>query len=221
MTIQGLIGLPLRKGGVVRPFRNQRCVAAVGVRARAVATMLLALLAVLLAVDANAQNAIDTQRSVLTVHVFKAGMFSKFGHEHRVRAVIQSGTFDESKGTVNFVVDARALQVADPDVSDKDRAEIQKTMLGAKVLDSDQFHEIRFHSTELNRAGENKWTVHGDLMLHGQTHPVNVEVEREQGKFRGSARLRQTDFGITPVTVAGGAVKVKDEVQVEFDIFGK
>jgi len=37
-------------------------------------------------------------------------------------------------------------------------------------------------------------------------------------RYRGSATLKQTDFGITPVTVAGGTVKVKNEVKVEFDI---
>jgi hypothetical protein len=30
--------------------------------------------------------------------------------------------------------------------------------------------------------------------------------------------LKQTDFGITPVTVVGGTVKVKDEVKIEFEI---
>jgi hypothetical protein len=46
-------------------------------------------------------------------------------------------------------------------------------------------------------------------------------VGREQGRYRGSARFRQTEFGITPVTVAGGTIKVKDEVRVEFEIVGK
>jgi polyisoprenoid-binding protein YceI len=183
---------------------------------------LLGLLSVFLwDVDASAQKAIDTQRSVLTVRVYKAGMFSAFGHEHAIRVPIQNGTFDQEKGTVDFVVDARALRVLDSDVSDKDRAEIQSTMLGSKVLDSSQFHEIRFHSTEIRRTRENRWTVQGDLTLHGQTHPVKVDVERQDGRYRGSARLRQSEFGITPVTVAGGTIKVKDEVRVEFEIGGR
>ncbi len=44
-------------------------------------------------------------------------------------------------------MDARKMRVMDKDVSDKDRAEIQETMLGPKVLDTAQFPEIRFHST--------------------------------------------------------------------------
>ena len=171
--------------------------------------------------DANSQKAIDTERSMLTVRVYKAGLLSTLGHEHEVRAPIQKGTFDEEKNTVEFAVDARTLRVMDSDVSDKDRAEIQSTMLGPKVLDSAEFHEIRFHSTEVNRAGENTWVVNGDLTLHGQTRPVKVRVERLNGRYRGSAQLRQKEFGITPVTVAGGSIKVKDEVRVEFEIQAK
>jgi polyisoprenoid-binding protein YceI len=183
---------------------------------------LLGLLSVpLLVVDATSQKSIDTEHSVLTVRVYKAGAFSAFGHEHAIRAPIQKGSFDEDKGSVEFVVDTRALRVVDSDVSDKDRAEIQNTMLGAKVLDSEQFHEIRFHSTEVTRGSENRWTVQGDLTLHGQTHSVKLDVERHDGRYRGAAWLRQGEFGIKPVTVAGGTIKVKDEVRVEFEIVGR
>jgi polyisoprenoid-binding protein YceI len=88
-------------------------------------------------------------------------------------------------------------------------------------LASAEFPEIRFRSTEVSRAGENRWIVHGDLMLHGQTRPVKVDVERLNGRYRGAARLRQKEFGVTPVTVAGGSIKVKDEIRVEFEIVGK
>jgi hypothetical protein len=81
--------------------------------------------------DASSERAIDAERSVLTVH--KAGLFSSLGHDHEIRAPIQTGTFNEEKNTVQFVIDARTLRVRDADVSDTDRAEIQATMLGPKV----------------------------------------------------------------------------------------
>jgi len=31
-------------------------------------------------------------------------------------------------------------------------------------------------------------------------------------------RLKQRDFGIAPISIAGGTVKVKDEVLIEFEI---
>jgi polyisoprenoid-binding protein YceI len=196
------------------------------IHAQSAARMLIALvclpvLLLLWTADASSQKAIDTERSVLTVRVYKTGLLSALGHEHEIRAPIQKGTFDEGKNTVEFVVDARTLRVLDSDVSEKDRTEIQSTMLGPKVLDSAEFHEIRFHSTDVSRAGEARWILHGDLTLHGQARPVKVDVEHRDGRYRGSAQLRQKEFGITPVTVAGGSIRVKDEIRVEFEIVGK
>jgi hypothetical protein len=45
-----------------------------------------------------------------------------------------------------------------------------------------------------------------------------VNVALADGHYRGSAALQQREFGITPVRFAGGTVKVKDEVKIEFDI---
>ncbi len=171
--------------------------------------------------EASSERAIDSERSAVTVRVYKGGLFSSFGHDHEIRAPIKDGAFDEEKSTVWFVVETRSLQVLDSEASEKDRAEIQATMLGPKVLDGEKFREIRFHSTEVNRHSNDQWTVHGDVTLHGQTRPVQAEVERKNGGYRGSAQLRQKDFGITPVSVAGGSVKVKDEVRIEFEIVGK
>ena len=50
---------------------------------------------------------------------------------------------------------------------------------------------------------------------------MKIDVESLDGRYRGSARLRPEDFGITPVTVAGGSIRVKNEVRVEFEIIGK
>ena len=137
MTMQALIGLPLREGGAVRPSLNPWLAAVSRPRARTGAMTLLGLLSVfLLGADASAQKAFDPEHSLLTVRVYKAGAFSAFGHEHAIRAPIQNGSFDEDKRSVEFVVDARALRVVDSGVSDKDRADIQNTMLGPKVLDS-------------------------------------------------------------------------------------
>ena len=161
---------------------------------------------------------IDTQKSVMTVRVFKSGLFSAFGHEHEISAPIERGTITESRPSVELAVDARHMRVMDKDVSEKDRAEVQETMLGPKVLDTGQFPEIRFRSTAVEPAGKGRWVVRGDLSLHGQTRPVRLEVQGENGHYRGTAELKQRDFGIEPISVGGGAVKVKDGLRVEFEI---
>jgi polyisoprenoid-binding protein YceI len=164
---------------------------------------------------------IDTGRSTLTVRVFKAGLFSAFGHEHEINAPIRLGFFNEAQPSVELSVDARRLRVVDQDISDKDRAEIQSTMLGPKVLDSERFPEIRFHSTQIDRPAEGKWVVLGELTIRGQTRPVKVEVEAQAGRYRGTTELRQKDFGITPVRAGGGTVKVKNEIRIIFEIVAK
>jgi MOSC domain-containing protein YiiM len=45
-----------------------------------------------------------------------------------------------------------------------------------------------------------------------------MSVRTENGHYLGSATVKQQEFGITPITIAGGTVKVKDEVKIEFDI---
>ncbi len=162
---------------------------------------------------------IDGSHSTMTVCVYKSGFLSAFGHNHEVQAPIQSGQVRETGNpSVELRVDARNLRVLDPEVSDGTRAQIQETMLGTQVLDANHFTEIRFQSTSVEAKGPGHWIVHGNLVLHGKDHTIAVEVTLKDERYRGSASLKQTDFGITPVTVAGGTVKVKDEVKIEFEI---
>ena len=78
---------------------------------------------------------------------------------------------------------------------------------------------ISFRSTAIDDADPNRWTVTGNLGLRGQTHPIVVHVLRTDAThFSGTATIRQTAFGITPIKIAGGVVSVKDDVNVEFDI---
>jgi len=177
--------------------------------------------AALWAADGSAPKEIDVQKSVMTVRVFKTGLFSAFAHDHEISAPIREGKFSEDDRSVDLSVDARQMRVMDRGVSDKERAEIQGTMLGPKVLDSGQFPDIHFHSTSAEPAGEGRWTVAGDLTLHGQTQPMKLEVQAQSGHYRGTVQLKQRDFGIEPVSVGGGTVKVKNELRVEFDIVAK
>ncbi len=165
------------------------------------------------------QRAIDIGKSTLTIRVYKTGLFSAFGHNHEITAPIARGIADTGEHpSVEVRVDARALRVVDADVSEKDRADIQRTMLGPEVLDSERFPEIIFQSQVAEPAGTDRWTLRGNLTLHGETRPVSVEVSLKNGHYMGHATMKQSDFGIKPVRAAGGTVKVKDEIRVEFDV---
>jgi polyisoprenoid-binding protein YceI len=164
------------------------------------------------------QRPIDTKKSTVTVQVKKSGLLSAFGHDHEIAAPLAGGTVDPAGRKVELHFHAAALQVRDHGISEKDRGEIQSTMLGSGVLDAQRYPEIAFRSRSAEPAGEDNWKVQGDLTLHGQTRPVMAEVRGQGGHYVGSVRFRQTEFGITPVKVAGGAVRVKDELRIEFDI---
>ncbi len=53
-----------------------------------------------------------------------------------------------------------------------------------------------------------------------RTHAKHLaaKVVAEQGRYRGATSVKQTDFGMSPISIAGGTVKVKDEVTIDFDI---
>jgi polyisoprenoid-binding protein YceI len=173
------------------------------------------------AADSGVLRTIDTGKSAMTVRVFKAGLFSGFAHDHEISAPIQEGSFNQANPSVQLKIDARKLRVVDKEVSDKDRAEIQQTMLGPKVLETERFPEIRFRSTRVEHITDRKWLVHGELNLHGQTRPVSVDVTEQNGHYRGTVELKQKDFGITPISLGGGTIKVKNELRAEFDIVGR
>jgi len=63
------------------------------------------------------------------------------------------------------------------------------------------------------------WGVSGDLTLHGVTRRVSVDVIREDNAYVGTTRIKQTEFGIQPIKIGGGVVKVKDELEIHFKVF--
>jgi YceI-like protein len=161
---------------------------------------------------------IDTAQSKLHVYAFKSGLFSRFADNHAVEAPIVEGVIDERTSRVKFAIDARGMKVLDPRLSPDKRQQVQERMLGPEVLDSTRFPQIIFESTNVEPAGQGRLVVGGRLSLHGVTRPVLASVRKEDGRYVGTCTLRQQDFGITPISIAGGTVKVKDELKIDFDI---
>lgn len=164
------------------------------------------------------ERLIDTQRSTVTVRVFKSGLFRAFADDHVIQAPLAEGSLDDSVPHVQIVIDARRVHVLDPGLSAKDRQDVQTRMLGPEVLDVNRFQRISFHSLTMQRLDTGGWLVRGELELHGQIHPIMMNVVPENSRYKGSATLRQSDFGMAPISILGGAVKVKDEIKIDFDI---
>jgi len=192
----------------------------------------------LVALGAAAQEktaySIASAQSKLEIHVYKEGMFKAFGHDHLIAATEISGEaqLDAQKiedSTVRLQIATKSLTVVDPGESEKDRRDVQATMEGEKVLDVAKFPEITFTSSGISGAKKNAegWelTISGKLKLHGVektvSFPLRVQTESAQLRGEGEISILQTDYGITPVKVGGGAVKVKDKLKITFTVVAR
>jgi polyisoprenoid-binding protein YceI len=175
---------------------------------------------------------VAASESSFNVFVGKAGLLSVLAHDHNIavksftaRVLVPEG--GAANGSLELEADARSLQVLDK-VSDKDRAEITKSMHEA-VLESAKHPKIVFKSASVSGFSQTgstaSFTLNGDLTLHGVTKriavPVKVEFTAGQLRAAGKYTLKQTDFSITPYSAAGGAIKVKNEVVISFSLVAK
>jgi polyisoprenoid-binding protein YceI len=168
--------------------------------------------------------------SRFTVQAFAEGLLSAFGHDPLIAIRDFTGDIQVTPGTltdgsVKMTIKANSL-AASHDVKDNDRAEIDQ-MMHEEVLETAKFPEIVFTSTNVTagRLGKGRYRarVIGDLTLHGVTQnnlwiQAEVTVADEKVRAQGQFTIRQTDFQIKPVRVAGGTLKVKNELKFEFDI---
>jgi len=132
-------------------------------------------------------------------------------------APFAGGSFnDRDLPQVAFTVDARKLTLVEDDkLSAEQQGEVQHTM-HAKVLQSESYPLISFHSVKIEKTGINRWIVSGELTLHGQSRSTLAEVQYREGAYTGRSTIKQTDFGINPVSIAGGVVRVKNELEIQF-----
>lgn len=176
---------------------------------------------------------IDAKGSTFVVQAFATGLLSAFGHDPKIAIRDFAGdlsftltglTLEDAR--LNLTIRADSLEVID-DISEKDRQEIHKKMC-EEVLETDRYPEIVYQSSRVSASGsgDRYWVaLNGELTLHGVTQAVPVSARvlingisvRASGEFS----IRQSDYGIAPVTAAAGAIKIKDEVKCRFEIVAR
>ena len=130
---------------------------------------------------------------------------------------------DESNPTA-----ARIEATIDTTSLDTRNAKRDDHLRGPDFLDTAKFPAMTFRSTKIEKAGDGKWKVTGDLTLHGVTKPVVLDVTTSAprkdpwGNLRAGAQAQTTinrqDFGIRyNSSLEGGGVVVGDEVAVTID----
>jgi polyisoprenoid-binding protein YceI len=162
----------------------------------------------------------------LLVRTTRTGLGAKAGHDltievtrWRGNVVIDTANPAASSVTVEADVDSFEVRQGTGGVkplTDADRADIKNTIRG-KILKTGRHPTITFGSKQVGGTGES-FRIDGDLTIVGVTQPVTVVGRLADGHARGSAVIVQSQWGIRPYTAFLGALKLRDEVEVEFDV---
>ncbi len=195
--------------------------------------LVLALAAVISAGPTFAQTGpcVVPGRGFFRIHAGTGGLFGAFAHNHIIEAQKIEGcatvdSKDLTHSSIKLIFQSANIRVMDPDVSAKDRAEVQQTM-ETEVLAVSKFSQIAFQSTAIERGSSaNELKVHGNLTIRDKTLPVIIPImfrTLADGSYQatGKYNLKQTSFGIKPIQLGGGTIKVKDEVETEFELYLK
>ena len=172
---------------------------------------------------------IETTGSIFTVRAFATGLLSALGHNPTIaipdfegEVFLNPDVVEQS--SLRITIQSAALTVTD-DISEKDREEINRRMHD-EVLESDSFPDIVYECSRgsASKTGEGQYWIalNGELTLHGvkRNQPVSARVSVNGNTLRaaGEFSVRQSDYEIRPVSALGGAVKLKDELKLSFDI---
>jgi len=167
----------------------------------------------------------DTGR--LLVKTARTGLGAKAGHDLTIEVTRWQGQAvvdpaDPAGCSVTVVVEVDSFEVREGTGGVKpltagDRADIKKT-LREKILRTEQHPTITFQSRSVSGSTES-FAVGAELTIAGSTQPITVQGRlTDGGRAQGSATVVQTRWGIRPYTAFLGALKLRDEVQVEFDV---
>lgn len=175
---------------------------------------------------------VDASASRMVVSVERAGLFSFAGHRHEVEASGIEGRIvavaeEVARSSVSLRFPAAGLKVSGKGEPAEDVPKVQSKMEGPEVLDVARFADILFRSTAVEgreAGGVFNLRVSGELTLRGVTRPLvlplRVTLKDDVLEAAGQAVLKQTEFGMQPISVAG-VVKVKNELGLDYKIVGR
>jgi len=161
----------------------------------------------------------------LLVNTTRTGLGAKAGHDLTIEVTRWHGRAtadpaDPANSSVTVEVDVDSFEVRQgtggvKPLTDADRAEIKKTL--GEVLHTAQDPTITFRSTRVDGSA-GSFTLDGDLTIMGVTGPVTVQGRVTDGRVVGGATVVQSRWGIRAYSAFFGALKLRDEVKVDFDV---
>lgn len=178
---------------------------------------------------------IDPARSEIVVTVRRGGALARLGHDHVVASHAITGMVAPRAGRADLgfrldqlVVDEaplRALARLDTQPSPEAIAGTRTNML-TRVLDAERFPDVSLAVTGAPLAGPLTGvplTLTLAVTLHGVTRSVATQAQvtvDPAGSLSasGTLALRQSDFGITPMSILNGAMTVQDAMELRYSI---
>jgi polyisoprenoid-binding protein YceI len=164
------------------------------------------------------------------VYTFKEGLLSKLAHDllidvtnFKVNLNVPEAGF--TSGSLEMELQANSLKVIcamkegerQPDtLKEKDIADIEKDM-AKKVLHPDKYPTVNFCSKEIQEK-EGGYHINGELSLHGVTKPVDFDIDTNRDNLKGRFSILQKDYGIKPFKAMMGTLKIKNEINIGFDL---
>lgn len=178
------------------------------------------------------QYAIDTRASQFTVQAFASGLISAVAHSPKIAIRNWKGEVSFNPETLGdaslkVVIQSGSLEVLD-DLRETDRRELHRVMY-EDVLETRRFPEVVFESSSIGveRLKDNltRVNVEGRVSLHGATNGQSFfsQVAFGVDSFRayGEFTLLQSDYGIRIASIAGGTLKLQDELKFSFYVVGR
>jgi hypothetical protein len=173
---------------------------------------------------------IDPAQSLIAVTVRRGGMLARLGHDHLVAARTVSGTVAPAQNRADFqfrldqlTVDEAPLRAAAglEKQPSADAIEGTRTNMLTKVLDAGRYPLVAVHA-ERGAPGQPLQTT---ITLHGVSRtlaiPVDIRVNAGIITVTGAVNLKQSDFGIVPFSLMGGALAVQDQLELKFTLVAR
>jgi len=181
---------------------------------------------------ASVRYVFDTRANQFTVQAFADGLISAWAHSPKIAirewtGEVQVAADATGSSALKVRVKSASLEVMD-EVKESEHNEIQRLMK-IEVLETDRFPEIVYESSEvrLEKQKEDLYraSVVGKLNLHGVTGDqdffsqvaLGVDTARAYGNFT----LRQSDYNIPIASIAGGTLKLQDELKFSFYVVAR
>jgi polyisoprenoid-binding protein YceI len=142
------------------------------------------------------------------------------------------GEFQKTAGTVTLDekdLTKSSVEATLETASIDTRVEMRdKDLRSPNFFDAAKYPTITFKSTKVEKAGEGKLKVTGDLTMHGVTKPVVLQVEGPTREIKdpwgnvrrgiaASTTLNRRDFGLTWSKMVEAGPVVGDEVKIEIE----